>query len=245
MTTCVLGSNGFIGRKLAEDLGARGVPRQELDLLDSKAVDDFFTQNSFDVVVHCGVVGGRRLVPDSADVFLKNITMFENVARHAEKFKRLVWFSSGSAVEAPSSPFGFSKYICEKLARQIPNLQVFRIYGCYGLGEESERFISSCLRGPIHIPENKYFDFFWVGDIHKVITNFTLCDGKVRDLVYKTKYKLFDVAKMNNAKVVSLSHDGGAPYIGEFDEEIAHAIGIFDRKPVMSPEEERVAHNGI
>ena len=242
---CVLGSKGFIGRNLVRDLGAQGYGREDLDLMNSAAVGLFFETNSFDVVVLCAAVGGSRLKVDEADVFFKNVKMFENVARHAHKFKRLVWFSSGAAFHAPESPYGFSKVVCEKLARLVPNCQVFRLFGCYGFDEPPTRFISSCLRGPTHIQENRYFDFFWVGDIHKVITNFTVCDGKVRDLVYKTKWKLFDVAKMNKAKVVSLSYDGGPAYVGKFDEEIGNAIGIFDRHPVMRPEEEPVAHDGV
>jgi nucleoside-diphosphate-sugar epimerase len=245
MSICVLGADGFIGRNLVKDLGVRGYGRRDVDLLDSKAVDVFFDSHTFDVVVHCAAVGGSRLKKDDADVFFKNVKMFENVARHATKFKRLVWFSSGAAIHTPDSPYGFSKVVCEKLAGLVPNCQVFRLYGCYGIDEPQTRFISSCIRGITHIEENRYFDFFWVGDIPKVITNFTKCDGKVRDLVYKTKWKLFDVAKMNKAKAVSLSRDGGPSYIGEFDEEIGHAIDIFDRHPVMCPEEKSIAHDGI
>jgi len=245
MAICVLGCDGFIGRNLAKDLGVRGYGRRDVDLLDPIAVDAFFNLNSFDVVIHCAVVGGSRLKKDEPDVFFKNVMMFENVARHAEKFKRLVWFSSGAALHARETPYGFSKHVCEKLAGMIPNCQVFRIYGCYGAGEHPTRFILSCLHGLVHIEENRYFDFFWVGDIYKVITNFTECDGKVRDLVYKTKWKLYDIAKMNRTKAVSLSRDGGPAYIGEFNEEIGNAIGIFDRHPVMSPEEEGVAHERI
>jgi nucleoside-diphosphate-sugar epimerase len=245
MRVCVLGAKGFIGRNLVRDLNAQGYGHEDLDLMNTASVDSFFNTHAFDVVVHCAAVGGSRLKVDDSDVFFKNVKIFENVARHADKFKRLVWFSSGAAVHAPESPYGFSKVVCEKLARLIPNCQVFRIFGCYGIDEPPTRFISSCIRGLTHIEENRYFDFFWVGDIHKVITNFTVCDGKVRDLVYKTKWKLFDVAKMNNAKAVSLSRDGGPAYIGEFDEEIGNAIGIFDRHPVMRPEEEGVAHERV
>lgn len=245
MSICVLGADGFIGRNLVKDLGVRGYGRRDVDLLDSKAVNAFFDSHTFDVVVHCAAVGGSRLKKDEPDVFFKNVMMFENVARHASKFKRFIWFSSGAALHAPESPYGFSKVVCEKLARFVPNCQVLRLYGCYGVDEPPTRFISSCLRGLTHIEENRYFDFFWVGDIHKVVTNFKTCDGKVRDLVYKTKWKLFDVAKMNKAKAVSLSRDGGPAYIGEFDEEIGNAIGIFDRHPVMRPEEEGVAHDGV
>jgi nucleoside-diphosphate-sugar epimerase len=243
MSICVLGADGFIGRNLVKDLGARGFGRKDLDLVNTAAVDQFFNSNLFEIVIHCAAIGGSRLKVDDSDVFYKNVKMFENVARHAGKFKRLVWFSSGAALHAPDTQYGFSKSVCEKLARLVPNCQVFRLFGCYGIDEPPTRFISSCLRGPTHIQENRYFDFFWVGDIHKVITNFTTCDGEVRDLVYKTKWKLYDVAKMNKAKVISLSYDGGPMYVGEFNEEIGNAIGIFDRHPVMSPEEEPVAHN--
>ena len=244
MSIFILGAGGFIGRNLVRDLDGRGYGREDLDLMNTSAVDSFFNANSFDIVVHCAAVGGSRLKVDEPDVFFKNVKMFENVARHATKFKRLVWFSSGAALHAPESPYGFSKVICEKLARLIPNCQVFRIFGCYGTDEPPTRFISSCIRGPIHIEENRYFDFFWVGDIHKVVTHFTKCDGKVRDLVYKTKSTLLEVAKMNKT-TVNLSRDGGSAYTGEFDEEIGNAIGIFDRHPVMRTEEECVAHENI
>lgn len=242
---CVLGANGFIGRNIAKNLGVKGYTREDLDLLDSEAVDTFFKENSFDTVIHCSVVGGSRLKIDDADVFLNNIKMFENVARHANKFKRFVWFSSGAAIHAQDSPYGFSKYICEKLAKQIPNCQVFRIYGCYGEDEPSTRFITSCLSGSVTIKQNRLFDFFWVGDIHKVITKFTICDGKIRDLVYKTKWSLYETAILNKTQYITIENDNGSPYIGEFDEEIGNAIGVFDRHPVMCTEKKSITHDCI
>ena len=231
MSICIIGAEGFIGRNLVKDLGARGIGRRDLDLLDSTAVDEFFSLNSFDTVVHCASIGGSRLAQDGDGVFFKNVKMFENIARHAEKFKRLVWFSSGAAIHARDSPYGFSKHICEKLARAIPNCQVFRIYGCYGKDEPETRFISTCLSGKLNIAENKYFDFFWVGDIHRVVTHFTKCDGRVRDLVYFTKFTLAETARMNGVLVAD--SPPGSSYIGEFDEEIANAIGVRNRHPVM------------
>lgn len=233
MKPCVLGSNGFIGRNLVRDLGATAISHQDLDLTDRAAVDSFFENNNFDLVIHCAAVGGSRLAKDDEKVFKNNVLMFENVARHAAKFKRLVWFSSGAALCAPETPYGRAKQECEILSRAVPNCQVFRIYGCYGPDEPSTRFISSCLSGQVKIHENKYFDFFWVGDIHKVVTNFTKCDGQVRDLVYETKRTLAEVARLNaiSAEDTPL----GLSYIGEFNEEIADAIGVRDRHPVMGP----------
>jgi nucleoside-diphosphate-sugar epimerase len=157
--------------------------------------------------------------------------MFENVARHAEKFERLVWFSSGAALCAPETPYGRAKLECERLAKEIPNCQVFRIYGCYGTDEPSTRFITSCLAGQVQIHENKYFDFFWVGDIYKVITKFTECDGQVRDLVYETKRTLVEVARLNGVFVEPTPL--GLPYTGGFNEEIAEVIGVRDRLPTL------------
>jgi len=231
MNTCILGSNGFIGRNLVRDLGATAISRQDLDLTDRPAVDSFFTTRQFDLVIHCAAVGGSRLVKDDPAIFNKNIQMFENVARHAEKFKRLVWFSSGAALCAPETPYGHAKLECERLAEKIPNCQVFRIYGCYGPDEPSTRFITSCLSGQVLINENKYFDFFWVGDIYKVITKFTKCDGQVRDLVYETKRTLAEVARLNGVFVESTPL--GPPYTGEFSEEIAEATGVRDRPPTL------------
>ena len=56
-----------------------------------------FSKYHFDVVVHCAVQGGSRLVQDDGDVTHNNILMFENVVR---VFKGLfLYFSSGAALE--------------------------------------------------------------------------------------------------------------------------------------------------
>jgi dTDP-4-dehydrorhamnose reductase len=229
---CVLGSTGFIGRNLVKDLDAIAISRRDLDLTDRAAVDSFFENNRFEVVINCSVHGGIYRELDDIEVFKTNVLMFENVARHAHKFRRLVWFSSGAAICAPETPYGRAKQECESLARAVPNCQVFRIYGCYGLDEPSTRFISSCLSGQVKIHENKYFDFFWVGDIHKVVTNFTKCDGRVRDLVYETKRTLAEVARLGG--ILAEDTPLGISYIGEFDEEIAISIGVRDRTPQLT-----------
>ena len=220
---CILGANGFIGRNLVKDLGAKGYGREELDLLDENAVDAFFDKNTFDTVIHCAAIGGSRLQSDDWSVFLKNMKMFENVAKHAHKWKRFVWFSSGAALCARETPYGCAKYVCEKFATTIPNCQVFRIFGCYGDDELPTRFISTCLREPIHI-KDRYFDFFWVGHVAEVIKNFTVCDGKIRDLVYEKKFKLSEIARLKGAEILSITEDPSGPYIGEFSNEIYDSI---------------------
>ena len=96
MKVCVLGAGGFIGKNLLRDTNWVGVTRGVLDLENQNDVETYFKTHTYDVVVHCGVVGGSRLKKDAGDVLWKNILMFENVVR---VFKgKLIYFSSGAAL---------------------------------------------------------------------------------------------------------------------------------------------------
>ena len=78
---------------------------------------------TYDVVVHCAVIGGSRLKKDEGDVMWKNILMFENVVR---VFKgKLIYFSSGAALRGnpPTDPYGLSKWIIDRRIDTIPNTQ--------------------------------------------------------------------------------------------------------------------------
>jgi nucleoside-diphosphate-sugar epimerase len=126
MAVCILGANGFLGRNLQQHFGARahGVTRQELDLEDADAVALFFSNMTFDTVVHCVALGGSRLKPDDPEFYKRNVSTFVNVSAHAHRWRRFVWFSSGAALCAPLTPYGASKITCEALALRIPNCQV-------------------------------------------------------------------------------------------------------------------------
>ena len=63
MRILVTGANGFIGRNLTAALTEHEVTkltRQIVDLTNRKVVDEYFKDKSFDVVLHCAMVGGRR-----------------------------------------------------------------------------------------------------------------------------------------------------------------------------------------
>jgi nucleoside-diphosphate-sugar epimerase len=109
MKVCVLGSNGFIGKNLMKWrwINWVGISRKELNLLDQEKVDEFFTKNKFDVVVHCGA----KLHKDS---MYENILMFENIVR---AFKgKIIYFSSGAAVRGnpPTDQYGLSKWVIDR-----------------------------------------------------------------------------------------------------------------------------------
>ena len=106
-----------------------GVTRIDLDLTDQNAVINYFKCHTYDVVVHCAVIGGSRLKKDEGDVMWKNILMFENVVR---VFKgKLIYFSSGAALRGnpPTDPYGLSKWIIDRRIDTIPNTHSLRIWG--------------------------------------------------------------------------------------------------------------------
>ena len=182
MKVCILGSNGFIGSNLLKcDPTWAGITRQQLDLTIQKDVDTFFESNSFDVVVHCAVVGGSRLQEDQGSVCFKNILMFENVVRHLDKFTKLVYFSSGASKRGnpPSDPYGLSKWIIDKRIETLSNVYSLCIWGCYGPGELETRFSAICKsKGHIVIPQDRYFDFVDIEKVKKVVNKYIIKGGQ-------------------------------------------------------------------
>lgn len=190
---CVLGAGGFVGKNLLRGTDWIGVTRQELDLTDQDAVNTYFTTHTYDVVIHCAVIGGSRLEPDDGNVTHKNIIMFENVAR---VFKgMLLYFSSGAALRGnpPTDPYGLSKWIIDRRIDTIENAHSLRIWGCYGPGELPTRFSAVCKRdGHVVIDRDRYFDFIDIEDVKKIVTEYVLGERseKVCDLVYPEKLLL-------------------------------------------------------
>jgi nucleoside-diphosphate-sugar epimerase len=195
---CVLGANGFIGKNLAIYLDWVGVTRLDLDLTDQRAVEEYFKTHTYDVVVHCAVMGGSRLKVDDGEVIYKNLLMFENVVR---VFKgKLIYFSSGAALRGnpPTDPYGLSKWLIDRRIETIPNAYSLRIWGCYGPGELPTRFSAVCKRdGHVIIERDRYFDFIDVEDVKKVVLEYVKGqrNDKQYNLVYSEKLLLSEWAQ--------------------------------------------------
>ena len=169
---CVLGSNGFIGKNLIRGTDWVGVSRQDLDLTNQSAVETFFNEHTFDVVVHCAASIDQK----NPVTTYTNILMFENVTR---AFKgTLLYFSSGAALRGnpPTDPYGLSKWIIDQRIKTFPNAHSLRIWGCYGPEELPSRFSAVCRReGHVVINKDKYFDFVDVEDVKRVVMKY-VCD---------------------------------------------------------------------
>ena len=218
MKVCVLGSNGFIGKNLIMDTEWVGVTRHDLDLTDQMAVKKYFETHTYDVVIHCAVVGGSRLSPDYGEITYKNIMMFENVAC---VFKgKLIYFSSGAALRGnpPTDPYGLSKWVIDKRIDTLSNAYTLRIWGCYGPGELSTRFSATCKReGHVIIDKDRYFDFIDVEDVRKIVWEYVVskCSmPKTYNLVYTEKLLLSQWAEKFGATwEVTDTSKLGEPYI--------------------------------
>jgi nucleoside-diphosphate-sugar epimerase len=185
MKVCVLGAGGFIGKNLIKGTNWVGVTRHDLDLTDQSAVEKYFKTHEYDIVIHCGVIGGSRLIADNGEVAFKNILMFENVAR---VFKgKLIYFSSGAALRGnpPTDPYGLSKWIIDKRIQTIDNAYSLRIWGCYGPGELPTRFSAICKeKGHVVIDKDMYFDFVDIEYVRKIVFEY------VHDKLHNKEYNL-------------------------------------------------------
>ena len=217
MRVCILGAGGFVGKNLVRDTDWVGVTRRDLDLTNQDAVEDYFKSHTYDVVIHCAVIGGSRLKEDDGDVTHKNLLMFENVVR---VFKgKLLYFSSGAALRGtpPTDPYGLSKWIIDRRIETIPDAYSLRIWGCYGLDELPTRFSAVCKRdGHIVIERDRYFDFIDIEDVRKIVYEYVhgYLTDKQYNLVYPEKLLLSQWAERFGATwEIRDKSDLGEPYI--------------------------------
>jgi len=213
MNIAITGANGFIGSNIRRHFQEKGynvysLTRDNLDLLNLGKVKDFFDQNNIQVVFHTAITGGRRTRSDNTQDFYKNMRMFEILESVCSDSKMLFNFSSGAEYsrygdiffkdeeefgdKIPFDFYGFSKYLISKSIRSSNNNWVnLRIFNCFGLGEHSDRMITSSIirkiRGDkIIVHQDKHMDFFYIGDLLSVVDfymdNINNMDNKPREI---------------------------------------------------------------
>lgn len=217
------GANGFIGKNLRERLEKEytiRVPvRGELNLLDTKQVEDFLQGHSFDIVIHAANTNDTRNTNvtgyDSLD---GNLRMFFNLERCKGYYGKMYYFGSGAEYDMehyipnmredyfgthiPRDPYGFSKYVMSKACSRIDNIYDLRLFGVYGKYEEWERrFISNAicraLMGKdITIRQNVHFDYLWIND---------LCDLMEWFIEHTPRHKHYNVCRGSRVDLYSLA----------------------------------------
>ena len=227
MRIAVLGAKGFVGRSLAGHLlhnhHVTPVTRDTLDMLDPIAVAKFLQDNTFDAIVNCAAVMTNN---DTLNDARNNLGMFINFYNNRVMFGKFINTASGAefdratnienALESdifkrmPKDSYGWGQNIKARLCAQTDNFYNIRIFNCFGQGEISTRifpkFIKAQTEAIFEIQNDRYFDYFSIQDLCKVVENFLINDYSIKDIncVYLEKNKISDVIKkfssLNNLK---------------------------------------------
>lgn len=224
----VTGGSGFIGKNIIESyLGENYeliAPRhRELDLTVCEDVDRFFSNHEVDIVIHSAVKPGHRNAPDLNDLFYLDSRMFHHLMRHASKYRKMIYLSSGSVYEMgrqhldnvdedfvghliPEDEHGFFRYVTAKYVEKLDNVVELRIFSIFGKYEDyAIRFISNAICKsifdlPITIKQNRLFNFMHVEDLMPVIEHFIESDAgyPAYNVCQDAPVTLLDIAHLVN-----------------------------------------------
>jgi nucleoside-diphosphate-sugar epimerase len=235
MKIAVIGARGFVGSNVARHLSNSHtvvpVTRNTLDLLDPIAVKDFLKREMFDVVVNCAaVMTDNNSIHDARN----NLGMFMNFYQNSNYFGKFINTGSGAEFDRtldinsilesqlfsrmPKDSYGWGQNIKSRLCYDKKDFYTIRIFNCFGTGEPDTRIFPRLLReGSLEISNDRYFDYFSIQDLNKVIDHCIEYTWSNKDVnaVYEQKYKISEVidkfCKVNqldpNFKVVSTNNN--------------------------------------
>ena len=257
MKILLTGSNGFLAKNLAKHLikyNLTTISRTDFDLRDTAAVNSFFKDKYFDVVVHCAIKGGNRLIEDSKDIVYDNIKLTMNLMLNYRSFGKIIYFGSGAELdrsndisgrnismfkELPDDYYGFSKNIIGRLLNSYDNAYNLRIFNVFAEDEAERRMIKGNIinyinNEPIVIHQDKIMDFMYIGDFIQLVDKYINNNYLPRELdcVYDSKYKLSDIAKVINklsshkVDINIVNSDLGLSYSGWYHDLKVDYIGL-------------------
>jgi UDP-glucose 4-epimerase len=204
MKILITGGSGFIGKNLIEHLSNKhsvvAPTHSKLDLLDENAVQNYFGQNTIDIVIHSAVKPGHRNAQDPSNQLYCNTRMFFNITRNAKWYQKLIFIGSGAVYDirayqpkmkeeyfdasVPVDEHGFSKYLIAKHIERLSNCVELRVFGIFGKYEDyAIRFISNAICKtlfdlPITIRQNRRFDYLYIDDLMPIVDHFIGVMGK-------------------------------------------------------------------
>jgi len=190
---------------------------KELELVDQDAMDAYFKNKKFDVVIHSAVKPGHRAATDKSDQLSNNSLMFFNLVNNSDKWGKLIYLSSGMAYDMrfyvpkmkeeyfgehiPVDESGLSKYMIGKFIERSDDMLDLRPFSVFGKYENySIRFISNliCMAlydMPLTMNQNRKYDFIYIDDLVKTIDYFI--ENKAKHKAYvKRKYAKFQSFKV-------------------------------------------------
>jgi GDP-L-fucose synthase len=205
----ITGGNGYIAKSLYNALKTKYnitlITRQDFDLTAFQAMNKFFQDKYFDVVIHCAVRGGSRLKEDSYEDMDVNLAMYYNLLQHRSHYDRLIHFGSGAEINAPDTLYGLSKRIIANSILGKENFYNIRIFAVFDKNEWETRFIKACIKRYINhknmiVYQNKFMDFFYMEDLVLLTDFYILNDNppKEIDCTYPESKTLCNIADVIN-----------------------------------------------
>ena len=227
MKVLITGGNGNIAKMIKNNLSSHvyeitNLSRNDLNVLNQFDIEKYLSENTFDILVHTAILGGRRTKEENGDVTHNNLLMLENLLKFSDKFKMIINFDSAAIYDRetdilnrkesdlhtiPNDYYGFSKYLIYQRSLQYKNVYNFRIFNIFHMNEEPDRFIKRCFNAKknntqINIFEDKYFDFVYEDDFVKIIKyyfdNVDFSENLIKtiNICYEEKYKLSEIANL-------------------------------------------------
>lgn len=210
MKILITGGDGYIARSmkvaLQEYHNITSIGRDDFDLTDSEKTKSFFKRKQFDVVLHCAVKGGSRLIPETWKDMDDNLKMYYNLLENKDHYHKFIHFGSGAELHSADTPYGLSKVVIAKSIYDIENFYNIRIFGVFDENELDTRFIKANVKRYINkepmLIQNKKMSFFYMKDLIMLvkyhIDNPSCKLLKESNCSYIGSYSLLDIANMIN-----------------------------------------------
>jgi len=209
MKILITGGDGYIAKCLYKSLCDKyhvtSISRKDLDLTNGKSVIEWFSDKTFDVVIHCAVKGGSRLKKETYEIADDNLKMYYNLLSCQSRYSKFIHFGSGAELYDVDSPYGLSKHVIRKSILEKNNFFNLRIFAVFNEDELNTRFIKSNIKRyidkePIQIHQDKYMDFIYMPDLIKIVETYIKFDNlpKEIDCVYNKTCSLSRIAQIIN-----------------------------------------------
>jgi nucleoside-diphosphate-sugar epimerase len=227
MKILITGGNGYISKNISEKLRIIGhtvisPTKQEMNVTNFSDVKLFVEKTKPDVIIHAASKGGYRDVPDTHEVFVENVMMFETLIKAIPSSIPIIFYTSGAdfdrrnqikqVIESnvvdrwPIDPYGLSKNLIVRriLQEKRKNISILRIFAAFNEDEKNMRFIKKSILNikeglPITIHQNREIDFVYIDDLVTVtdyLLNKLINNQFHINISYINKTTLLDVSKI-------------------------------------------------
>ncbi|WHY76642.1 NAD-dependent epimerase/dehydratase family protein [Neobacillus sp. WH10] len=199
------------------------------DLTDKMHLQQLFTENKIDIVIHLAAQVGVRYSIENPDVYIQsNLVGFHHILEMCRSHQvdhflyassssvyganKNIPFSTEDQTESPVSLYGATKKTNELMAHvyshlyQIPTtgLRFFTVYGPYGRPDMAYfSFTKAIIKGfPIKVFNNgdMYRDFTYIDDIISGVMK--LIENSAALQMKKLPYKIYNIGNNNSEKLI-------------------------------------------